>query len=103
MLPTAFLRGGTLYYNGSSAGSVNVTDAVTDSGSGPASATFPVIATTGWTHAAETVTSGSGSAPTINYISSTFKWSANPEQPDPTGYTVSSKRTSPATPATARR
>jgi hypothetical protein len=50
-------------------GGLSVTAAVTDTGSGPASATFPALGTTGWTNSAEVVTSGSGSAPTITYTS----------------------------------
>ena len=72
----------TLFYKGDVAGSFNLVDAVTDSGSGPASATFPAIATAGWTHANETVTSGTGSAPTITYTSgNAYTWVANPATP----------------------
>ena len=85
----AYLSGNTLYYNASAPGSFSLTDAVTDLRSGPASATFPAIATVGWAHNAETVTSGSGSAPTIRYQSSAFSWTANPS--NPSGYAASSK------------
>jgi DNA-binding beta-propeller fold protein YncE len=85
----AYLSGSTLYYNGSSAGSFSLTDAVSDPVSSPVSATFPAIATAGWAHGAETVTSGSGSAPTIDYTSSAVSWTVNPG--NPTGYAVSSK------------
>jgi hypothetical protein len=79
----AFLSAGTVYYNGAVAGSVVLAAAVSDAGSGPASATFPAISTTGWTHAAETVTAGGGS-----YTSSAFSWTASPA--NPTGYAVTS-------------
>jgi hypothetical protein len=52
--------GNTIYYRGSVAGSFRVVDAATDTASGVASATFPAIATTGWTHELETVSSPTG-------------------------------------------
>jgi|GEM_PF-4449947 len=81
--------GTVLYYKSDAAGSFRLIDAVTDSGAGPASASFPAIATTGWTHGAETVSAGSGSAPTISYTSSAFSWSASPDVPS--GYEVTSE------------
>ena len=62
-------------------GSFRIADAVTDSGSGPASANFPGVPTTGWSGhtASELVTSGTGSPPTITYTSSgtpLYQWSA---------------------------
>jgi hypothetical protein len=79
----AYLSGSTLYYKGNaSTGSFQLLDVVSDGGSGPASAGFPNVATTGWSHAAETVTTPSGGP----YSSSTFSWSANPSVP--AGYSV---------------
>ena len=53
----AFWSGSRLFYKSNAAGSFTLTNTVTDADSGPASATFPAIATTGWTHNAETVNS----------------------------------------------
>ncbi len=51
----AFMNGTTIYYKGNAPGSFTVVNAVSDAGSGPASATFPAIATTSWAHNVETV------------------------------------------------
>ena len=85
------IAGNTVYYKGDAPGSFGLTAAVTDAASGPVSAGFPAIATAGWTHAAETVTGGTGSPPTTTYTSSTFSWTANPS--NPTGYSVLSSVT----------
>jgi hypothetical protein len=78
----ANVSGLRLFYKGNAAGSFTLSDTVSDAGSGPQSATFPAIATAGWTHNAETVTAGN---PT--FISSAFTWTSNPSNPS---YTVSS-------------
>jgi hypothetical protein len=78
----AYLTGSILYYKGNAAGSFKLVDTVSDSGSGPASASFPTIPTAGWSHAAETVSTPSGGP----YTSSTFSWSAGAASPG--SYTV---------------
>jgi hypothetical protein len=77
----ASLTGTTLYYNGSLTGSFKFVDTLTDSASGVASATFPSIATTGWTHLTETQ---NGAGP---FTSTTVSWTASPSTPS--GYSVS--------------
>jgi YVTN family beta-propeller protein len=79
----AYVNGTTVYYAGNATGSLKLSDAVTAYGSAtPASASFPAIATTGWTHNAETVATPSGGP----FTSSTFSWSQNPS--NPSGYSI---------------
>jgi hypothetical protein len=61
----------TIYFNTNTGGSFSLSDAVYDTGSGPASATFPGISATGWTGhtTSDLQTSGTGSNPTITYTS----------------------------------
>ena len=74
----AFMTGNTVYYRGIAPGSFTLLDSVTDAGSGPASATFPAIATTGWVHPAVTVSSPNGGP-----YGSAYSWTANPSGPVP--------------------
>jgi len=85
----AYFVGATLYYRATAAGSFQLVDTVTGVASAPASAAFPAIGTTGWTHPAETVTSGTGSDPTIAYTSSSFGWTSLPANPAPYSVTGS--------------
>ena len=87
----AHFVGATLYYRATASGSFQLVDTVTGVASGPASATFPDIGATGWTHSFEKVTSGTGSDPTIAYTSGSFAWTPSPANP-PT-YTVTGKDT----------
>ena len=73
---------GKLWYNDDLAGSFTLVDALADDSSGPASVSYPALATTGWVHAAQTVSTPSGGP----YTSAAFSWGVHPNNP-PT-YTV---------------
>lgn len=82
---SASMTASTIYYRGNVAGSFKIVNAVADAASGPASATFPVISTTGWTHNAETIGTPVGGP----YVSTDFSWTASPS--NPTTKTVTGK------------
>ncbi len=67
-----FTSGSTLYYTNNVAGSFRLVDTVTDTLSGPASATF--TAAPSWSHGLETVAGGVGSGQTIAYTSTSYSW-----------------------------
>lgn len=71
----ASLSGTTVYYRGSAAGSLRVTNAVSDAGSGPeSSATGPLTGTTtGWSHTPSTVSTPAGGP----YESAPFTWGSS--------------------------
>ena len=60
---------GTIYYRGSAAGGFQLQDTATDTGSGMQQVTYPLVNKAGWTHPAETVTTGP------NYPSN-YSWTA---------------------------
>jgi hypothetical protein len=73
----ASITAGTVYYRGNVSGSFKLVDAVADASSGPVSATFPVMSTTGWVHNAETISTPVGGP----YVSTVFSWTASPVNP----------------------
>jgi hypothetical protein len=66
--------GTTVYYQGSTAGSFKLQDAVSDSGSGPASSGFAALggSSTGWTFTASTASTPAGGP----YVSNAFSWAS---------------------------
>ncbi len=66
--------GSTIYYRGVGAGSLTLTNAVSDAGSGPASSATAALGgtTTGWSHNPSTVSTPSGGP----FVSATFSWTA---------------------------
>jgi hypothetical protein len=63
-----------LYFRSTQTGSFRLAATVTDSGSGPASVTFPTVTAGNWTHPGQTVTSGTGSPPSVTFTSSAYSW-----------------------------
>lgn len=70
----AALNSATVYYRGVEAGSLRVTNSLTDAGSGPASSATAALGgtSTGWSHTASTVSTPSGGP----YVSNSFSWTA---------------------------
>lgn len=71
----AHLAGTTVYYRGIAAGSLRITNAVADAGSGPASSTTSNLSgtSTGWTHIGSIVSAPIGGP----YVSNPFSWAAS--------------------------
>ncbi len=72
---SSYINGTSLYYNGNVAGSFQLQDAVTETGSGVTSVQFPALGgtTTGWSHTADTETTPVGGP----YVTTNnFSWNA---------------------------
>jgi Bacterial Ig domain/Bacterial Ig-like domain (group 3) len=91
----AFKSGTKIFFKSNAAGSFGLVTTVTDAGSGPASAAFPVQSTTGWTHAVESVTTPSGGP----FTSSAFSWSSGASTPGTYTVTVADAAGNTATSA----
>jgi hypothetical protein len=78
-------RGGEalLFFRPADGGSIRIDAELTDTESGPESATFPAVSAAGWSHALETVSSGSGSAPTVTYRSRALDFAPGASTPPP--------------------
>ena len=70
----AYKNGNTVYYRGVAAGSLKLSNAVVDLGSGPASSATAALGgtSTGWTHTPSTVSTPSGGP----FVSNAFSWTA---------------------------
>jgi hypothetical protein len=70
----AVKSGNTIFYRGAAAGSITLINALSDSGTGPASSVTAGLTgtTTGWTHSPSTVAAPSGGP----YVSNLFSWTA---------------------------
>ena len=88
-----------LFFRPDAGGSIRIDAELTDEEIGPASATFPAVTAAGWSHGAETVSTGTGSAPTVTYRSGRPGLRAGREHAVP--HARSRAWTSAATPARA--
>jgi hypothetical protein len=70
-----------LFFRPAAGGSIRIDAEVTDVESGPSSATFPAVSAAGWSHAAETVTSGTGSTSTVTYRSAALAFASGAGTP----------------------
>ena len=70
----AYKTGNSVFYRGAAAGSLSLSNAVTDSGSGPASSATAALGGTAptWTHAPSTVSTPAGGP----FVSNPFSWTA---------------------------
>ena len=74
-------NGAVLYYRGSASGSFKYVIDVIDPESGAASVLYPSLATSGWSHSTQTVTTPTGGP----YTSSTYSWTAGASNPGTQG------------------
>lgn len=81
-----------LFFRPADGGSIRIDAELTDDEAGPASASFPAVSAPGWSHASETVTSGTGSAPTITYRSAALIFAPDAAAPAPMEITGSDAR-----------
>ncbi len=72
---------GNVIYFRSAAGSFSLLSVLTDTETAPASVNFPLVSTSGWTHAAETDVTGTGSLPTLGFSSSTYSLTSTASTP----------------------
>jgi hypothetical protein len=82
----AFQSATTVYFASALNGSFTLQDTVADSGSGAASARFPQLSASHWTHAAETVSSPAGGP----FASSSYSWTAGAASPSAAERTITS-------------
>ena len=70
----AYLTGTAIYYRGTAAGSLRLTNAVADAGSGPASSSTAALTgtSTGWSHTPSSVSTPAGGP----FVSNAFDWTA---------------------------
>ncbi|HEY5059542.1 MAG TPA: hypothetical protein VII51_11060, partial [Gaiellaceae bacterium] len=95
---SVYLNGTTLYYNGTSAGTFQLQDAVTETGSGVADVAFPALGgtTTGWTHTTDTQTTPVGGP----YVTTNnFAWAGGTSSA-PTEIVTATDNATNATPTT---
>ncbi len=72
-----------LFFRPDAGGSIRIDAELTDDEVGPASATFPAVTAAGWSHGAETVSTGTGSAPTVTYRSGPLDFAPGASTPSP--------------------
>ena len=71
-----------LFFRPAAGGSIRIDARLTDEETGPESATFPAVTAAGWSHANETVTTGTGSPPTVTYRSADLAFEPGAATPD---------------------
>ena len=93
---SAFLNGTSLYYNGASAGNLQLQDTVTETGSGVTNVQFPALGgtTTGWSHTTQTISAPVGGP----YVTTNnFAWNAGTSSGPTEGAVATDKATNATT------